>query len=209
MPWAAAAAVAAAAISADAQRSASNKARDAQTRGADAATAEQRRQYDLYREDMAPYREAGYSALDQLSALLGLNGGDPSSQLRALQSDPGYQFGLQQGTNALERGAAARGGLYSGATMKALQRYGNDYASTKFNETFNRLSGVAGTGQTATQSVGQFGQNVANNISDYALQAGNARAANALNQGNILSGFANRVGGMAASYFGGGGGFGG
>jgi hypothetical protein len=61
-------------------------------------------------------------------------------QFRAedLQADPGYGFRLSEGLKALERSAAARGGLLSGGTGKALTRYGQDMASQEFGNAFNR-----------------------------------------------------------------------
>jgi hypothetical protein len=55
-----------------------------------------------------------------------------------LASDPGYQFGLNQGTQGIERGQAARGNFLSGAAMKELTRFNEDYAGTKFDNAFNR-----------------------------------------------------------------------
>lgn len=216
MPWIiGGAAIIGGLISADSSRSASNKASDSSKYAADI----QKQIFDQQRADQAPYRQAGYSALDQLKLLLGLGGNakDPNYGMltrqftgRNLQSDPGYQFGLDQGTQALERSASARGGLYSGATMKALEKYGQDYAGTKFNEAFNRnqayqdslfnrLSGISGTGQTATNQVGQAGQNYANNVGNIATNNGNFQAAAALNQGNILSNVVNQAGAWYAN----------
>lgn len=62
-----------------------------------------------------------------------------------LASEPGYQFGLQQGTQGIERGQAARGNFLSGAAMKELTRFNEDYAGTKFNDAFNRSSATYGT----------------------------------------------------------------
>jgi hypothetical protein len=75
----------------------------------------------------------------------------------------GLQFGLDEGTKAVNRLAAARGGIDSGATLKALTRYANDYGSTKAegaynrfnadkNQTYNFLSGQQGVGLNATTS---------------------------------------------------------
>jgi hypothetical protein len=55
-----------------------------------------------------------------------------------LASDPGYQFGLNQGTQGIDRGQASRGNFLSGAAMKELARFNEDYAGTKFNDAFNR-----------------------------------------------------------------------
>lgn len=55
-----------------------------------------------------------------------------------LASEPGYQFGLNQGTQGVERGQASRGNFLSGAALKELDRYNQDYAGTKFGDAFNR-----------------------------------------------------------------------
>jgi len=104
------------------------------------------------------------------------------------QQDPGYNFRLSEGLKSIERGAAARGGLMSGATMKGLQRYGQDAASNEYQNAFNRyqsnqqnqynrLAGLSGTGQTASNALAQAGGN-------YAGNAGNLIMGNAVNQGN-------------------------
>ncbi len=53
-------------------------------------------------------------------------------------ADPGYQFRLGQGEQALQQGAAAKGTLNGGATQKAILGYGQDYASNEFNNVYNR-----------------------------------------------------------------------
>jgi hypothetical protein len=206
--WVAGAVVGGALISSDASRSASNKQRDA----AAASDATQRYFYDTNRADQAPYRQAGYGALDQINALLGLGGSphasglfgglfgignQPASALQALQNQPGYQFGLNQGQTALDRSAASRGGLYSGATLKALERFGQDYAGSKLGETYNRLASVAGLGQTAVAGTNQAGMNAGNQISASQQGLGNALGANALNQGNVWGNAVNQIGAYA------------
>lgn len=206
------AAVAGSAISADAQRSAGNKAADAQRRAAEDSNELQRYMFDQTRQDNLPALGARNSALSQLQQLLGIgkNSGAGFGMLNRpftganLQNDRGYQFGLGQGTQALERSAAARGGLYSGATMKALQRYGQDYAGTKFNEAFNRnqatndsrfnrLASLAGLGQAGSSQVAAAGQNYANNVGNNLIGVGNVNAANQINQGNQLSNGVNQL----------------
>lgn len=125
-----------------------------------------------------------------------------------LNADPVYQSGLQfgadQGAGAINARSLATGNYDSGATLKALTRFGNDYGSTKANESynrfntdntniFNRLSGVSGTGQTATNTVTAAGSNMANNVSDLATGAGNARAAGIVGGANA---WANAAGGV-------------
>lgn len=112
-----------------------------------------------------------------------------------LTSDPGYQFRMDQGQKAIERSAAARGGLFSGGTGKALQQYSQGLASQEYGNAFNRLASLAGIGQSATGQQVNANQNQAVALSDLTTQAGNARAsgyvgaANAQQQGlqNMIS----------------------
>lgn len=112
--------------------------------------------------------------------------------------DPGYQFALTQGQQALQRAQAAGGGLVSGAAVKALtdynqgeadQQYQNAYDRYNTNQTntYNRLTGQANQGQTATSTIANVTTGAANNISDLDTQIGNADAANSTQQGNIAS----------------------
>lgn len=107
----------------------------------------------------------------------------------------GLKFGLDQGNNAINARAIANGGYDSGATLKALTQFGNDYGSTKANDAFNRyqtenanifnkLAGVSGAGQTAANTVAQAGTNMANNVSNLMTDAGNARAAGIVGSAN-------------------------
>ena len=122
---------------------------------------------------------------------------------------PGYQFALGQGLQALDRGAAARGNLLTGGTMEAEQQYGQGLASQTYQQTFNnaltqyqqaynqfqqgqantynRLAGLAGTGQVSAGQLGQEGGQAANSVANTILtgnqqigqQMNNAAAANA------------------------------
>lgn len=115
-------------------------------------------QYYQSRADLTPFREAGYQALGGLTGLTqqpfqvgqyaaqpALNPAGyaftPPSGQQVLNDDPGYQFRLQQGQQALERSASARGTQLSGGQMKAVQGYGQDYASQEYQNAYNRLLG--------------------------------------------------------------------
>lgn len=172
------------------------KSAQQQTQAAtDAAIAEQRRQYDLTRSDYAPWREAGGRALTQLE-------GDINKPVTAadVMSDPGYQFGLQQGQTALDRKIAAMGGRVSGAALKAAARFGTDYGSTKYGEAYsrkqdrlNRLAALAGIGQTAVGGTSAAGQNAGNQISNLASAQGNFNAAATLGRANTWGNSANQI----------------
>lgn len=133
--------------------------------------------------------QAGQSAPADYSAT-GINQGGllRPFAMSDYQADPGYQFRLDEGMKALERSAAARGGLLSGASMKGIERFGQQTASDEYQNAynryqtnqgnqFNRLASLAGVGQTATNALGQAGQ-------AYAGSVGNLAMTNASNVGN-------------------------
>lgn len=128
--------------------------------------------------------------------------------------DPGYQFRLDQGEQAINRAAAAAGRYDSGRALKDLTEFNSGLASQEFGNAynrwnndmsniFNRLSGVAGTGQQAVNTLSSLGQSTANNISDLQTQGGNARASGYVGQanawGNALGGLANTASGYLSN----------
>jgi hypothetical protein len=191
MPWTAAAIVGGALIGSNA---ASNAA-DSQSQSSQAAIDEQRRQFDLTRSDYAPYRSAGVDALGQLQTDI-----NQPTTAADVMSDPGYQFGLDQGQLALDRKFAASGGRVSGAAMKAAAQYGTNYATTGYGAAYqrsqdrlNRLAALAGVGQTATAGSAAAGAGLANAISGILQSQGNATGAAQLAQGSIWGGAGNQL----------------
>jgi len=84
---------------------------------------------------------AGYGSANQPFSMPGF---DPNSLMRNFgaadfQTDPGYSFRLSEGLKAIDRQAAARGGLISGAGLKAAGRFGGDLASQEYGNAFNRF----------------------------------------------------------------------
>jgi hypothetical protein len=157
----------------------SDRALNAQRDAALQANATQKYIYDTTRQDYQPWRDAGVKALAGLQ--------DPNFG-KDLTMDPGYQFRMDQGTNAINAAAAARGMGNSGATLKALARYGQDFASNEYNNAYNRtygrLSSLAGMGQGATGAVASAGQNYGNNVSANQMGFGNSAASSILAQSN-------------------------
>ena len=182
-------AMAAAAAAAAVKVHQANMAASAQRKAAADANNLQQNQYDTARADYSPYRDAGTAATNNLMGLMK----DPNS----ITSDPGYQFGLNQGTTAVQRSAAGAGGLYSGATLKALQRYGTDYAGTKLNDAYTRYGNVAQLGLNATNGTTAAGTNNANQQSANLIGAGNATAAQQLANGTSIG---NGINQMASIY---------
>lgn len=116
-------------------------------------------------------------------------------QYGGFQRSQDYLFGLREGTNAIEASAAARGGLFSGATMRDLNTFGQDYGSQRRDAYLNRLAGVADTGMNAAQMSGNAAMAAAGNMSNALAGAGNAAAAGAIGRGNAWAdGITNALG---------------
>lgn len=191
--WVAGAVVGSSLIGASASRSAAG----AQAAAADRAAEGQERMFERQVELSEPWRKAGETALNKLVPLATEYTPFGMAQF---QADPGYGFRMSEGMKALERGAAARGGLLSGATLKGIQRFGQDLASQEYTNAFNRyqteraarlqpLQSLAGVGQTTAQQIGEAGMRTAQNVGEALTSGAAARAsgyvggANALTQG--------------------------
>ena len=173
MPWIALAIGGSALVGANA----ASKAAKTQAASADQATQLQREMFNKQVELQQPWQEAGVNALAKMQK------GVVSDYM-----DPSYQFRLGEGMKALERSAAARGGLISGGALKAAQRYGQDYASQEFGNAYNRLAGLAGIGQTATNNMGAAAGNFGVNAGQNYMGAANARASGYVGGANALTG---------------------
>lgn len=141
-----------------------------------AASATLRGAGDQYAQDYSklagnydPYVQAGNSALTQLLGGLGLGG--PRSQesfTAAYRGLPGYQSGLETGTNAALRGVNASGMSNSGRALKALQRFGSDYEDQRVGSYLDRLTGLQGQGLQATGAqAGVQGQALTGRLNAY------------------------------------------
>jgi hypothetical protein len=211
---------------ANTQADSAREAADLQREMFDKSAALQREMFDKNVALQTPAREAGIAAQNKLLQYLGLQTDQAQQQspdfgkytrdfgAQDFQQDPGYAFRMSEGLKALDRQAAARGGLISGAALKASQRYGQDMASNEYTNAFNRyqtnrsnqlnpLQSLMGAGQTAANTLGGAGQNYANMMGNagqnYANQAGeaymgagNARASGYIGQGNALAGAINQ-----------------
>jgi hypothetical protein len=105
------------------------------------------------------------------------------------QQDPGYQFRLAEGAKALQRSAAAKGGLFSGGTLKDLTNYNQNFASNEFQNSYNRfqtnratkynnLASLAGLGQVSVNNIGANGSTLEGNLNQNTMQ-GSINEANA------------------------------
>jgi hypothetical protein len=209
---------------------ASSKASKAQQQAAETAAAASREttqssieaQERMFNRQVAlqePFRETGLAAQNRLADLLGISGrtNEPSYgyglqrfTMDNYQADPGYGFRLKRGLDAMERTAAARGGLLSGNQLRGAMEFGQDLASQEYGNAFNRyqteranilnpLQSLGGVGQTATNTLtnaaGNLGagmagaySNLGNALGASAINAGNARASGYMGTANALSG---------------------
>lgn len=140
-----------------------------------------------------------------------LGGGTPAPNAGQQQQDafamfrntPGYQFGLDEGNRSVQASAAARGGLNSGATLKALQKFGNDYADQQgYTPYMNRLATLSGMAPTSAGVTAQLGQNYANQVGNNLQNAGQARAQGIYGSANAWSNFGQQASSAIGNYFG-------
>ena len=179
------------------------KARRAQTHAAEDANNDLGAARDKILGRLQPYMDFGNEGRDELSMRLGLQG-DESNPLYGsllknftgedLENTPGYQFGLSQGSRALNNSAGARGNLLSGAALKAAERFGQDYAGQQFQAAYDRdntdknrianfLGNVSNIGQNATNSANDTQYNASVQYGSNTMGAGNALAAQHMAQG--------------------------
>lgn len=119
------------------------------------------------RADLQPWMTTGGQANTASANLLGLGGQDAQAAAMAnFQTSPGYDFRLSEGLRGVDAGAAAKGMLRSGATLKAEQKYGEGLAASEFDSYYNRLFGLSKLGESAAAGVGagelSTGQGIAN-----------------------------------------------
>ena len=200
---------------ASAARGAAAEARAAGEKAADV----QERMFNRQVELQEPFREAGLTAQNRMLTLLGLEGGEAGAPdygryakdftMADFEADPGYGFRMSEGMKALERSAAARGGLLSGATLKGIERFGQGLASEEYLNAFNRyqtnranqlnpLQSLYGSGQTSanalTSAAGATGAGMANTymgagqgVGSALIAGGQGRASGYMNMASALN----------------------
>jgi hypothetical protein len=174
---------------------AAKSAGDTQAAATREASAAQERMFGKQVELQEPFRQVGVNALPELVAASKY---EPFTMAK-FQADPGYAFRLKEGLKALDRSAAARGGLLSGAQLRGITEYGQEMGSQEFTNAFNRyqaerqarlnpLQSLAGMSQssanTLTGAAGRLGENIGSNI----IGGGAARASSYMGMANALSG---------------------
>jgi hypothetical protein len=168
--------------------------------------------YRQTRRDVTPFHRVGAAGVKALGGLLGIGTGDlqqgqfdPNAALvrpftlADFEESPAYQFNLQQGQQAIQKAAAARGNYYAPQTLQDISRFSQGLASNEFQQAlenyraqqgdvFGRLFGIAGLGESAATLTGQAGAQAAQGISQAQLQGGAARAGGIVGATNALLG---------------------
>jgi hypothetical protein len=167
-------------------------------------------EFNTITQQEQPFMQGGYGALSQLDQGLGIGTpmtdssmgygslNAPFTEQTFQQMSPAYQFQLQQGQQGVLNQDASGQGALSGATMKDLIGYNQNYANTSFNNAFNqyqtqnqnvynRLSGIAQLGQNAASNTGQQGTALAGQAAQSATNVGTAQAAGQIGVANAAS----------------------
>jgi hypothetical protein len=191
-------------MSADAAKSAAQTQADAAGR----ASAQEYAMYQQGREDLAPYRESGYTALKDIEQMKPFLKAQFGPDQFAQYLDPSMAFRQRIGTQATERMANVGGGALSGNTLRALTDYGQNLASTEYGNAFGRfqtersniyntLANIAGMGQGAVNTGVNAGQNFASQMTGLTTGSAAAQAAGTVGSANAYSGALGNVGNMA------------
>jgi hypothetical protein len=141
--------------------------------------------YRIFQEQKAlqePWRAAGIEALNKLRS--------PDMQFTPFsadkfQADPGYAFRLSEGIKGLNNTAAARGGLLSGGTLKATERYAQGLASQEYQNAYNRYNTDYSMRLGPLQTLAGYGQGATNNLTNTTAAYGANQADTLANTGNI------------------------
>ena len=181
--------------------------------------------YAQIQANSQPYMDAGYGATDTLSQLLGTKGAPGSTVAGTggltngyltstfnptqdqLNNYPGYQFALQTGSQAVRNADTPGVGALSGAALKDLDAFNvgtaNQYYGQYFNQDqtqknniFNRLSAIAGLGQSAAAGVGNSGTQLGQTAAQGTAAAGAATASGILGATNAVTGSGNTLAGL-------------
>jgi hypothetical protein len=182
-----------------------------QVAGMDRATAAQQAQYEQTREDYAPYRELGYTALKDIEALKPLLTAQFGPEQFEQYLDPSMDFRRRLGEQTTARALNVGGGFLSGNTLRGLTDYGQNLASTEYANAFNRfqtdrgniyntLGNIAGMGMGATNQGAQYGQAAAQNIGTLAVGSAQAQASGTIGQAQAWQNSLGQVSDLATLY---------
>lgn len=126
-----------------------------------------KRQYDLTRTDLSPWRTSGTNALALLTALLtpgALPAGTASNYLTQL---PGYQFQNDQALKAITNRQSADNQRFTGRGYKELGDYvAGSIAGPAYQNWLTQLAGLSNSGENAAGQGASLGASTAGQIAN-------------------------------------------
>lgn len=163
--------------------------------------------FDLSREDLAPYRELGYTALGDIESRLPFFTSQFGDEQLAQYLDPSMDFRRRLGEQTTARMLNVGGGAISGNTLRGLEEFGQNLASTEYGNAFNRfqtdrsniyntLANIAGMGQNAVNTGVNAAQTTGTNLANLAVGGAQAGAAGTVGAANAMSGAVQGLGNM-------------
>lgn len=186
------------ALNAVGQRNASSNARNALTGSAQQGIDAINSGFEGTQANLNPFIQSGIGALNKQNAVL-------NGDFSGFDKSPDFLFARDQMQQGIERGAAARGSLFSGGTNLDLANALNGLASQNLNNYFAKLAGMSGQGLQAGQALGSFAANRGNSLAELFGNQGQARASAFGQRANINSGLFGDVANGFGSFFGAGG----
>jgi len=182
-----------------------------QMAGGDRALAQQFRMFEMGREDLAPYRKQGYAALKDIAAMKPFLTSQFGPEQMATYLDPSMDFRRRLGEQTTARMLNVGGGALSGNTLRGLEEFGQNLASTEYGNAFNRfqtergniyntLANIAGMGQQAVNTGVQAGQAYGNQAAGIITGQAAAGAAGQVGAANAYAGALGNMGNLAAMY---------
>lgn len=157
-------------------------------KAAKTAAKAQRQAAESAQAQFRPYAQLGDQAAGEMRSRLNKNALLGDFTLQDFQADPGYNFRLSEGNKAIDRAAGARGSRYSGATLKAMQRFAQGLASDEFQRAYDRDANNRTMQYNFLAGPINAGQGASGTIANYMGNAGDARAAGTVGAASNLWG---------------------
>lgn len=172
-----------------------NKAANAQIAGMQQGADAIKGFYGDAKDYMSPYMGLGQAGVSGLMGLLQ----DPNS----IKDSEAYKWRFGQGMDALDKSAAARGSLFSGAHSKDAMQFGQGIASQELDNQWARMLGITDLGQRSAAGLGALGMGAGNSLANLYSGMGDARGSSYAQQGANNMGAMGGLASMFGSMFGG------
>lgn len=146
--------------------------------------------YGKNNANLSPFMATGSAAGGTINNFLGLNGAagsaDATGKFNAFKDAGGYNFKLNDGTDALNSSNASKGLLKSGSALKALTKFQTGLADSYSGNWLGALQGQQSTGLSAANALAGVGSAFVNQTTNNNNTAAGAKADNYINQANIF-----------------------